>query len=252
MRVQTDSPVAADSLDHLEPKGTALDNSRNGRFNQKLYTLYRSIGRPLRILDLGCSGGGFVRDCLSDGHIAIGIEGSDYSARRGRAEWPELGGRALFTADIRKHFEIRDDESSARRMTFDVVSLWEVLEHMGETDLPTVFGNIRSHLEPGGLVVASISGEPLTHHRTVRSQSWWLAMFREQQFTPLPALVTYFATQFIRGPKYGAPGSFHIVATNDPVLAPGAPPPRMVTQVLDHVWYGSAAFHRVRRLVGIE
>ena len=104
--VRTAYPLASDSPDHLHPKGTALDNSSNRRFNQKLYTLYRSLGRPLRILDLGCAGGAFVRECLSDGHIAVGIEGSDYSRRWGRAEWPMLGGRALFTADVARPFEV--------------------------------------------------------------------------------------------------------------------------------------------------
>ena len=51
------------------------------------------------LLDIGCSGGGFVRDLLDDGHIAIGLEGSDYSKKSRRAEWaiiPDF----LFTADV--------------------------------------------------------------------------------------------------------------------------------------------------------
>jgi 2-polyprenyl-3-methyl-5-hydroxy-6-metoxy-1,4-benzoquinol methylase len=176
--VRTDHRVAVDSPDHVQPRGTALDNSRNHRFNRKLYRLCGAIDRPVRILDLGCAGGGFVRDCLCDGHVAVGIEGSDYSARWGRAEWPLLGGRCLFTADITRPFEVVSVEGPASTpLTFDVVSLWEVLEHVREVDLPVVVRNILSHLEPGGLVIASISREELPHHQTVRDESWWTAMF---------------------------------------------------------------------------
>src|SRR4051812_27451294 len=79
-------PVAIHSPDYIEPWGTRRDNSRNRRFNHKLYKLFLNR-RSLRILDLGCSGGGFVRDCIDDGHFAVGLEGSDYSKRVGRAEW---------------------------------------------------------------------------------------------------------------------------------------------------------------------
>jgi len=252
--VRTDHPVAVDSPDHLHPRGTAQDNSRNRRFNWKLYHLYPALDRPLRILDLGCSGGGFVSDCLRDGRVAVGLEGSDYSANWGRAEWPLLGGRCLFTADITKPFEVVSVESAGEKpLTFDVVSLWEVLEHITEKDLAAVFRNILAHLEPGGLVIASISSDgTLVHHQTVQDPSWWAVMFRKHGLTPVPEFVRYFATQFIRGPKYGAAGSFHLVATNDPVRAPQVPPVRIISFVLDHLWYGSTPYRQVRRLLGIQ
>ena len=251
--VRTDHPVASDSPDHLRPRATALDSSRNHRFNRKLYRLCGTGDRPLRILDLGCAGGGFVRDCLSDGHIAVGIEGSDYSARWGRAEWPLLGGRSLFTADITKPFEVvRVEGGVDTPMAFDVVSLWEVLEHVGEVDLPAVFRNVAAHLERGGLIIASISSDDLAHHQTVRDQSWWTGIFLQHGLIPAPGIVRYFATQFIRGPKYGALGSFHVIATNDPARAPSVPRVRIVAHALDHVWYGSTPYRWVRRILGIE
>ena len=251
--VRTDHPVAVGSPDHVRPRGTALDNSRNHRFNRKLYRLFAALDRPIRILDLGCAGGGFVHDCLSDGHIAVGIEGSDYSARWGRAEWPLLGGRSLFTADITKPFEIaRIAGAVGTPLTYADVCLWDVLEHIGEADLPAVFRNIASHLEPGGLMIASISSEVLAHHQTVRDESWWREMFLQQQLILVPEITQYFATQFIRGPKYGAVGSFHVIATNDRSHAPTVPPVRVVAYALDHVWYGRAPYRWLRRFLGIE
>jgi hypothetical protein len=80
--VKTEFPVALDSPDHLCPWGTARDSSTNSRFNEKVYRLFEPLGRFPRVLDLGCSGGGFVRACLNDGCLAVGIEGSDFSKNR--------------------------------------------------------------------------------------------------------------------------------------------------------------------------
>src|SRR5262245_21187354 len=200
--VCTDHPIASDSLDHTQPRGTAQDNSRNRRFNWKLYELFSELDRPMRVLDLGCAGGGFVRDCLYDGRLAVGIEGSDYSAGFGRAEWPVLGGRYLFTADITRPFEVRAGETPAAgtRVPFDVISLWEVMEHIAEADLPAVFSNIARHLAPGGLVIASISDEPLPHHQTRRDRTWWLGRFRDAGLAPVDSYYSYFGGQYIRGP----------------------------------------------------
>lgn len=251
--VKTDHPIAADSLDHTQPRGAALDNSRNRRFNWKLYALHPSLDRPMRVLDLGCSGGGFVRDCLYDGRLAVGIEGSDYAANWGRAEWPLLEGKYLFTADIARPFEVVNaDRRAGERVLFDVVTLWEVLEHIKERDLPALFQNIRSHLMPGGLVIASISSEPLVHHQTVQDLSWWTAAFRAQGLQPIDGYVGYFATQFIRGPKHGAVGSFHVVATNDATRAPKVPRTRLISRALDLLWYGSRPYRSIRHLLGVE
>jgi len=38
-------------------------------------------------MDIRCSGGGLVLDGILKGHFAIGLEGSDYSKKRQRAEW---------------------------------------------------------------------------------------------------------------------------------------------------------------------
>jgi SAM-dependent methyltransferase len=251
--VRTERPVAKDSLDHLEPKGTAQDNSRNRRFNWKLYELYRGLDRPLRILDLGCAGGGFVRDCLYDGRLAVGIEGSDYSAGLGRAEWLLLGGRFLFTADITHPFEVRaDDPASGAPLAFDVISLWEVLEHIAEPDLPAVFANIRRHLAPGGLVIASISDEPLPHHRTRQGLAWWSECFQRERLTPVDAFRSYFGAQFVRGPRFGSAASFHVVATNDVGRAPAIPAVRLTSRVLDRFWYGTRVQRQLRQLLGVD
>ena len=58
----TDFPVASFSQDHLDPKGSIYDNSRNMRFNEKIYSYFQNSQKKdrknIKVLDLGCSGGG--------------------------------------------------------------------------------------------------------------------------------------------------------------------------------------------------
>jgi len=93
--------VAYESLDHIYPWGTKQDNSKNLSFNNALYELIPI--KELSVLDIGCSGGGFVKTLLDAGVLAVGIEGSDYSKIRGRAEWATIPGH-LFTADVTAPF----------------------------------------------------------------------------------------------------------------------------------------------------
>lgn len=205
--VVTDHPVAVDSWDHLSPGGTMHDNSRWHAFNEKLYGLFEH--HPISVLDLGCAGGGFVKDCIDDGHNAVGIEGSDYSLVRKRAEWATIP-LNLFTADILKPFTVLEDGEPAR---FDCVTAWEVLEHLNEEGMPTLCDNIKRHLVPGGYFIGSVSTQIGEHHSLVKPKAWWLRMFTEQGFTHHDDLIDYFGEDWIRGIKQNAPQSFHVVLT---------------------------------------
>jgi hypothetical protein len=77
--VKTEREVAYESPDHRMPWGTKQDNCTNRRFNDKLYKLFPRQ-EQLKIMDMGCSGGGFVKNCLDDGCFALGLEGSNISS----------------------------------------------------------------------------------------------------------------------------------------------------------------------------
>lgn len=185
IRVTTDHPLAEDTPDHLFPRGTAGDNTRSPRFVAACETL---LGNPIRHLDIGCAGGGLVWDFTQRGHFSIGIEGSDWSLREQRAEWRTIPDR-LFTADVRHPFRIED--GSGRPQKFDVVTAWELFEHIPEASLPTLLYSIRQHLRPGGLVVASIATfvdrDEAGHdfHATIRDQKWWDALFEREGLPPI-------------------------------------------------------------------
>lgn len=56
IELKTNYPLATSSPDFISPWGTRRDNSRNPRFNKKIYRLFPN--KVIRVLDLGCSGGG--------------------------------------------------------------------------------------------------------------------------------------------------------------------------------------------------
>jgi 2-polyprenyl-3-methyl-5-hydroxy-6-metoxy-1,4-benzoquinol methylase len=209
IQIVTNHPVASDSPDHLVPWGTAQDNSRSDRFNARLIALIPDA--RLTVLDLGCSGGGQVRSFIEQGYFSIGIEGSDYSWKRLRAEWLNIPD-FLFTADITKPFKIQKTVAD-EPLRFGVITLWEVIEHIREEDLPNLLQNIDAHLMPNGLVIMSVSpnsdiirGTEL--HQTIRPRDWWEQFFRARNWVNNEKIMHYFCNDLVRWEE-NAPNSFH-------------------------------------------
>jgi SAM-dependent methyltransferase len=178
--LETETPIATTSADHQWPRGTAFNSSTNRNFNLKLY--HHFAYRPdLRVLDLGCAGGGFVQSILEDGYSAIGIEGSDWSRKLRSGAWDTCP-HHLLTADITARFQLRDRTGTPLR--FHCITAWEVLEHIPAEKLPGLLENIVRHLAPDGIFVASVDTVPdadptigAVYHVTLQSKPWWLAQF---------------------------------------------------------------------------
>jgi 2-polyprenyl-3-methyl-5-hydroxy-6-metoxy-1,4-benzoquinol methylase len=186
--LQTEGAVALDSADHQWPRGALYDNSTSPRFNRKLYAMLNY--RPdLAVLDMGCSGGGFVKSVLDDGFTAVGLEGSDVCKRLQRAEWSTIP-LHLFTCDITRPFSLWNDRN--QRVLFDVITAWEVLEHIAPDLVPVVIANIHDNLKPGGFFIGSIDMTPdgnpnlgVVYHLTLEGQDWWAERFLEKGFSPV-------------------------------------------------------------------
>ena len=168
----TDHPIAFESPDHLVPHGTMADNSTNPRFIEEVENYF---GGKINFLDLGCSGGQLVIDFANRGHKAVGIEGSDYSVKHKRANWPKYHNTNLFTGDICKTFVVKDD---AEPMKFDCITAWEVLEHPKPDDVLGLLFNVYQNLKPNGIFCASIAltecgVEGVRLHQTVKSREFW-------------------------------------------------------------------------------
>lgn len=202
----TKNPVALDSRDHIAPHGTMRDNSVNLAFNNKMYSLLKDI-HPLRVMDMGCSGGGFVKTCIDDGHIAVGLEGSDYSLNRKRAEWATIP-ENLFTCDVTHPFEVLED---GKPTVFDVITAWELMEHIPTDRLPALCDNVKKHLSKNGIWIMSVSPNKEYYHVTVKNKEWWTDLFIKSGFVNRDDYVKYFHDDWVRGPSQNAGGSFHFI-----------------------------------------
>jgi 2-polyprenyl-3-methyl-5-hydroxy-6-metoxy-1,4-benzoquinol methylase len=190
--IETEHPIATDSLDHTQPLGTAVDNSVSASFNRKLFELIPA--KQVRLLDLGCSGGGLVRSILESGGFAVGIEGSDFSRNANRAEWATIP-EWLFTADVTKPFTLRNCVSPDP-LKFNVITGWEFWEHIAEEDIPNVARNIRHHCTPNAIFIGSISQNIEPHHRTAQSKLKWMYTFGGWHS---PEIEAHFGDCLVRG-----------------------------------------------------
>lgn len=218
IRILANKSVAYDSPDHIQPWGTARNNSVNLALNRKL--MWWILASQLRVLDLGCAGGGFVKSILDQGGFAVGVEGSDYSKIRMRAEWTTIP-EHLFTADITEPFQLLvvDEYGQEHPIQFNVITAWEVMEHINKDKLYDVFANISRHLSPHGVVIMSISPneeiiQGVKLHQTVARSDWWISKFFEFGFVQHKEVLAYFGSDWVRG-EDNAPGSFHLVMTRE-------------------------------------
>jgi len=148
-KVITNYPIALDSPDHLFPTATISDNGGENMFF--VNEIENSWRRKVKILDLGCAGGKNIVDFHNNGHYSIGLEGSN--AGIGLHNWPEWNNKILFTCDITKPFYIIDNDE---KVLFDIITSWEVMEHLTWEEFPQLFENVKNNLIDGGIFVGSV------------------------------------------------------------------------------------------------
>lgn len=187
-RIVTDHPVAYDAPDHTDPAGAKNDDTHCPAFVAACERVIER--RPIRVLDIGCAGGGLVADFLAAGHEALGIEGSDYPRRQGLGAWPALGPRgSLLTADMRQRLRIyRNHPGMVNWAMFDITTAWEFWEHIPEEHLYQAMKTLWYHTTTGGLHVASIAQfECPPHHVTLCDRDWWRKRFEKARFREVPS-----------------------------------------------------------------
>lgn len=200
MRIITDHPLASNSPDHRIPKGAINDNTHDPEFTAQVEQFFK---RKINVLDLGCAGGGLVYDFLFSGNNAIGIEGSDIPLRMSLGEWDHLYlHNKLFTADISEPFILKD---KGRICKFDLITAWEVLEHIPENKINILIMNIKRHLKKEGYFMASVAMfEDPPYHVTIKNKAWWLEMFKYYDLNEISIPINKFPRQ----------GSFKLILKN--------------------------------------
>ena len=186
MHLETCHPIAIGSNDHLSPDSTTEGVARPTLFVQDCL---RVLGSEMKSLDLGTGGAGLVYEFAMNQVLAVGIDGSDFCRVNKIGYWPLLPNN-LFTCDITKRFRFLSRESETP-LTFELITSWEVLEHIAEEDLPGLFENIGAHIGKGGYFIGSISrveyldkaGVP--YHVTLQTREWWKRKFSESNLIML-------------------------------------------------------------------
>ena len=138
-------------------------------------------GRKINVMDIGCAGGQLIVDFHKRGHLAIGLEGSDYNIKHSQFNWPVYHQKVLWTADLTKPLKIMDSQDD--RILFDIISAWEVVEHIRPGELDIFFDNVLDQLKPDGIFVSSVNmgpdvrrdvnGNLVILHQSVFPEDYW-------------------------------------------------------------------------------
>ncbi len=249
LSIEAESEIAYESPDHLIPEGTRQDSSRSKRYQMKLFHLMRNSNFD-SIMDLGCAGGGYISDFHDLGFIAVGIEGSDFSKKRRRAEWSRLSDICLFTADITKNFQVN---LFGNKHNFDVISAFEVFEHIKYDDILKIFTNINNHSNEKTVLIFTISTDDciingVNLHQTVKPKEWWVNLFDDLGWTLNLDLMNYFNEQYLRGPQMGLENSFGIILTkNNSSFKYNYPKPNIYSKIIDI--YNNSKLHKILSVI---
>jgi 2-polyprenyl-3-methyl-5-hydroxy-6-metoxy-1,4-benzoquinol methylase len=175
--------IASDSFDNIDPESTF-----EGLVSRPLFVLACeriTKKEKLSFLDIGCGAGAIVFDFIKRGHMAVGLDGSDACKLLDKGYWKHI--KHLHTCDVTKYFKFIDKNNTA--LKFDVISMWEVFEHIPEELCPSVLKNVHSNLADDGLFVGSISRleyvnatSGIPYHVTLKDPAWWECLFTENGF----------------------------------------------------------------------
>jgi 2-polyprenyl-3-methyl-5-hydroxy-6-metoxy-1,4-benzoquinol methylase len=131
--------------------------------------LVRKYANGTNLLDIGCAQGFFLFDASKAGYTAKGIEIAQDAATYARRE---------FGLDIEaKPFE----ELQFAENYFDVVTLWQVLEHVPYPLM--MLKEVHRILKPGGLLVVSTPNIEAIPAKILRKRWWDIKRLHINQFT---------------------------------------------------------------------
>jgi len=182
VEIVAQATVAEQSPDHICPVGTINDNHSSDGYLAEVekYVLDNMGKEKFNYMDIGCAGGQLAVDFAKRGHFSIGLEGSDHSIKRGLHNWPEYHKTVLHTADLTKPYHV---EKNGEKVLFDVISAWEVIEHIHPTEIHTFFSYVFDNLAEDGVFIGSINTGPdyrelpdggIIHlHQSVFPEQFW-------------------------------------------------------------------------------
>lgn len=179
--VNTKYPIACDSKDHITPYGCIRDSNTNEFFINEIVNHFKK--EKLKVLDIGCAGAQLIVDHHNRGDIAVGIEGSsNVLIGVGNHNWKQYKDNFLFLCDASRPYEILLDN---KKIKFDFIQCWEVLEHIPTERLHLYLTNVKNHLVEDGLFCGSISTVDCSSgtHVSILPKERWVTIFNDAGLT---------------------------------------------------------------------
>jgi len=115
--------------------------ARELTFIRSLKQLHRFIQPPGKLLDVGCYTGVFMKTAAAEGWQVEGVELSSWAAKIAR----ESGVGTIYEKPLHR-LSLAND-------SFDVITLWDVIEHLA--DPVDMLKNVNRLLKPGGVLAFS-------------------------------------------------------------------------------------------------
>lgn len=157
--------MASDDAGHDSQHGM-----RSRSFGKALEGLRSHLPPPgAKVLDIGTAGGAFLDAATLYGYDAWGMEPSRYLVEKGKAR-----GLKIEQGTIDKH--------SFEPHSFDMVTMWDVLEHVPEPR--EALRRIRRLLKPDGLLLINYPDIDTWQARLAGRRFWWLISVHLQHFSP--------------------------------------------------------------------
>jgi len=161
----------------------------NHAFNEVCYRLFDSP----TFIDLGCAEGGYIKEVIDDGYFGIGVDGFPAFKNRGIEGWGKYPDH-FFQLNFAKPMVV---ESEGIPLKFDVVTAWEVAEHLFEDEIDTFIKNLANLVKDEGMVLLTVSARADRGHFTIRPMEWWAEKFRKNGLVGNNALASNFSQEHL-------------------------------------------------------